>query len=301
MQNQSDYPTGGARGSKLAPGLHLVATPIGNLGDMTARAAEALAGADLVACEDTRVTGSLLGKLGLRAARLTPYHDHNAEKARPALLDRLAAGAAVVLVSDAGMPLVSDPGYKLVRECHEAGIAVRVVPGPSAVLAALAVSGLPTDRFLFAGFPPQKAGKRAAWAAELAGIPATLVLFEGPSRLAATLDALAEALGDREAAVCRELTKLHEEVRRGPLRTLAAGYVQEGPPRGELVVVVGPPNAENGPTAEQMAESLERRLSALLDGGASVREAVAQVTAETGQPRRTVYRAALALAGDRDG
>ena len=207
--------------ARLAPGLHIVATPIGNLGDITLRALETLAGADVIACEDTRVTHKLLDRYGI-ARPLTPYHEHNAAKARPMLLRRLAEGAAIALVSDAGTPLISDPGYKLVRAAQDAGHPVTALPGASAVMAALAVAGLPTDQFLFVGFLPPKEAARRARIAELARIPATLVLFETGPRLAATLADLAAGLGgQREAALCRELTKLHEEIRRGELATLA--------------------------------------------------------------------------------
>src|SRR5205809_1232673 len=196
----------------LPPGLHLVATPIGNLRDITLRALEVLSAADLIACEDTRVTRKLLDHYGIATA-LTPYHDHNAAEARPKLLARLADGAAIALVSDAGTPLVSDPGYKLVRAARDAGIPMTALPGPSAALAALTVSGLPTDRFFFEGFLPSKEGQRRMRIGELKRIPATLVLFETGARLAAALADLAAGLGGREAAICRELTKLYEEVR----------------------------------------------------------------------------------------
>ncbi|GEO80854.1 ribosomal RNA small subunit methyltransferase I [Pararhodospirillum oryzae] len=274
----------------MAPGLYVVGTPIGNRGDITARALDVLARADVVACEDTRVTGGLLHHLGIHA-RLTAYHEHNADSARPALLARLQAGQAVALVSDAGMPLVSDPGFKLVRACHEAGHMVTAAPGPSAVLTALALSGLPTDRFLFAGFPPSRPGRLATFCAEMAPIPATLVLFEGVSRLDRTLAALAQALGPREAAVCRELTKLHEEVRRAPLPDLAAHYATAGPPKGEAVIVIAPP----APAPPPEDEVIEDRLMALLDSGDSVREAAAHLARETGLPRRDLYRRALDL------
>src|SRR6202163_833533 len=221
--------------AKLAPGLHIVATPIGNLGDITLRALEALAGADLIACEDTRVTPKLLDRYAI-ATPLTAYHEHNAAKARPMLLRRLAEGAAIALVSDAGTPLVSDPGFKLVRGAQEAGHAVTALPGASATLAALTVAGLPTDQFFFAGFLPPKQAARRARIAELGRIPATLVLFETGPRLAATLADLAAGLGSREAAICRELTKLHEEVRRGDLAALAQ-ELAGNEPRGEIVVV----------------------------------------------------------------
>src|SRR6202521_73128 len=207
----------------LVPGLHVVATPIGNLGDVTLRALEVLAGADLIACEDTRVTRRLLDHYGITTP-LAPYHEHNAAAARPKLLARLAAGDAVALVSDAGTPLISDPGFKLAREAGAAGHAVTALPGASAVLAALAVSGLPTDRFMFEGFLPAREGQRRKRIDEIKVIPATLVLFETGPRIAAALADLAAALGPREAAICRELTKLYEEVRRGDLASLAREY-----------------------------------------------------------------------------
>ena len=225
---------------KIDPGLHIVATPIGNLGDITLRALATLAGADLIACEDTRVTRKLLDRYGI-ATPLTPYHDHNAAIARPKLLQRLAGGAAIALVSDAGTPLVSDPGFKLVRAAQEAGHSVTALPGASAALAALAVAGLPTDQFFFAGFLPPKQVARRARIAELARIPATLVFFETGPRIAATLADLAAELGNREAAVCRELTKLHEEIRRGDLPALAQAGAT-GEIRGEIVLVVAPPS-----------------------------------------------------------
>jgi 16S rRNA (cytidine1402-2'-O)-methyltransferase len=277
---------------KLAPGLHIVATPIGNLGDITLRALATLAGADLIACEDTRVTRKLLDRYGI-ATPLTPYHEHNAGKARPMLLQRLADGAAIALVSDAGTPLISDPGFKLVREAAEAGQAVTALPGASAVLMALTVAGLPTDQFFFAGFLPPKEAARRARIVELGRIPATLVLFETGPRIAATLSDLAEGLGPtREAALCRELTKLHEEVRRGDLATLAQGSSGHEP-RGEIVVVIAPP-----PEPERMAvadaESLLREAMARL----SLKDAVAEIADATGLPRRELYQRALALAKD---
>ncbi|MEX0751319.1 MAG: 16S rRNA (cytidine(1402)-2'-O)-methyltransferase, partial [Xanthobacteraceae bacterium] len=223
----------------LPGGLHIVATPIGNLGDITLRALEALAGADVIACEDTRVTRKLLDRYGITTP-LTPYHDHNAAEARPKILARLAAGEAVALVSDAGTPLVSDPGFKLVRAVREAGHAVTALPGASATLAALTVAGLPTDRFFFEGFLPPKEAARRTRITELKRIPATLVLFETGPRLAATLADLAEGLGARAAAICRELTKLHEEVRRGSLEELAHHYAGAEARRGEIVIVIAP-------------------------------------------------------------
>ena len=273
---------------RLAAGLYVVATPIGNLGDMTLRALATLAGADLIACEDTRVTRKLLDRYGITTP-LTPYHDHNAAKARPALLRRLADGASVALVSDAGTPLVSDPGYKLVGATQEAGHAVTALPGPSALLAALTVAGLPTDQFLFAGFLPPKQAARRARIAELRAIPATIVLFEAGPRLAATLGDLSAGLGPRDAAVCRELTKLHEEIRRGDLATLAQG-AESGESRGEIVLVIAPPPAEEQPSAAD-AEALLR--DALARN--SLKDAVAEIADATGLPRRQLYQRALEL------
>jgi 16S rRNA (cytidine1402-2'-O)-methyltransferase len=272
----------------LAPGLHIVATPIGNLGDITVRALETLAGADLIACEDTRVSRKLLARYGITTP-LTPYHDHNADAARPKLMRRLAEGAALALISDAGTPLVSDPGYKLVRAAREAGHKVSAVPGASAPLAALTVAGLPTDRFFFAGFLPPKQAARRARIAELARIPATLVLFETGPRVAAALADLAAGLGPREAALCRELTKLHEEVRHGPLPELAQAYAGSEP-RGEIVLVVAPPPAEATPAAREVELLLRQALAR-----ASLKDAVGEVVEATGLSRREVYQRALAL------
>jgi 16S rRNA (cytidine1402-2'-O)-methyltransferase len=259
------------------------------LRDITLRALEVLAAADLIACEDTRVTRKLLDHYGITTP-LTPYHDHNATAVRPRLLARLAAGSAVALVSDAGTPLISDPGFKLVREAAAAGHAVTALPGASATLAALTVGGLPTDRFFFEGFLPVKPGQRRARIAELAHMPATLVLFESGPRLAQSLADLADGLGAREAAVCRELTKLHEEVRRGDLATLARDYAQSDPPRGEIVVVIAPP-LETTTDAADLDALLHDALCRL-----SVKEAVSEIAAVSGRPRREVYQRALALA-----
>src|ERR1700676_1282254 len=226
----------------LDPGLHVVATPIANLRDVTLRALETLAAADLIACEDTRVTRKLIDHYGITTP-LTPYHEHNAAQARPKILARLASGGAVALVSDAGTPLISDPGFKLARAASAAGHAVTALPGASAVLAALTVSGLPTDRFVFEGFLPPREGQRRKRIDEIKLIPATLVLFETGPRIAAALADLAAALGPREAAVCRELTKLYEEVRRGDLTSLARHYGAGEEPRGEIVIVIAPPGA----------------------------------------------------------
>ena len=277
----------------LPPGLYVVATPIGNLGDVTLRALQTLAGADLIACEDTRVTRTLLDRYGI-TTRLTPYHDHNAAQARPMLLQALAGGAAVALVSDAGTPLISDPGFKLVRAAVEAGHVVTPLPGASALLAALAVAGLPTDQFLFAGFLPPKQAARRARIAELARIPATLVLYETAPRIAATLVDLAAGLGERDAALCRELTKLHEEVRRGDLATLAQACAASEP-RGELVLVIAPPQAP----ARVSADDADALLRQALDR-ASLKDAVGEVADATGLPRREVYQRALALTKETD-
>lgn len=275
----------------LTPGLHVVATPIGNLRDVTLRALEVLAAADLIACEDTRVTRKLTDHYGI-ATPLTPYHDHNAAEARPKLIARLAAGAAIALVSDAGTPLVSDPGFKLVRAAREAGLSVTTLPGASAVLAALTVAGLPTDRFFFEGFLPAKEGQRRSRIAELARIPATLVLFETGPRLAGALADLAAGLGPRDGAICRELTKLHEEVRRGELATLARDIAGAAEPRGEIILVVAPPDPQA--TAGDVAD-LDALLRRALER-VSVKDAVGEVAAVTGRPRREVYQRALALA-----
>ncbi len=273
---------------RLAGGLYVVATPIGNLGDITLRALATLAGADLIACEDTRVSRKLFERYGITVP-LAAYHDHNAAKARPALLRRLAEGAAVALVSDAGTPLVSDPGYKLVCAAQDAGHPVTALPGPSALLAALAVAGLPTDQFLFAGFLPPKQAARRSRIAELAAIPATIVLFETGPRLAATLADLAAGLGPRDAAVCRELTKLHEEIRRGDLSTLAQG-AEAGESRGEIVLVIGPPAASEQPSTADTEALLREALAR-----SSLKNAVAEIAEATGLPRRQLYQQALEL------
>jgi 16S rRNA (cytidine1402-2'-O)-methyltransferase len=273
------------------PGLHLVATPIGNLGDVSLRALETLAGCHVIACEDSRVTRKLAERYGIRTP-LTPYHEHNAQEARPKLLARLAAGEAVALVSDAGTPLISDPGFKLVRAAAQAGHAVTALPGPSALLAALTVSGLPTDRFFFEGFLPPKQGARQKRIAALQSIPATLVLFESGPRLAATLADLAEGLGPRAAAVCRELTKLHEEVRRGDLASLAQTYADGAETRGEIVVVVAPSDDDGARTSD--VDALLRQALARI----SLKDAVGEVALATGRPRREVYQRALMLTKD---
>jgi 16S rRNA (cytidine1402-2'-O)-methyltransferase len=274
---------------EASAGLYLVATPIGNLGDVTLRALETLAAVGTIACEDSRVTRRLLDRYGITTPLLT-YHDHNAEAVRPKILTLLEAGNAVALVSDAGTPLISDPGFKLVQAARAAGHAVTAVPGPSAVLAALTASGLPTDRFFFEGFlPPREAARRERIDA-LAGIPGSLVLFETGPRIAAMLGDLADRLGNRPAAVCRELTKLHEEIRGGDLAALAQAWRDGAEMRGEFVVVVGPP--AKGEPAE--AVDIDGLLTQALTT-ASLKDAVEAVAAATGQKRRIVYQRALAL------
>ena len=275
----------------IAPGLYVVATPIGNLGDMTLRGVQTLAAASVIACEDTRVTGRLASHFGLRVP-LTPYHEHNAAEMRPRLLARLAAGEVVALVSDAGTPLVSDPGFKLVDAAREAGYPVIPIPGPSALLAALVAAGLPTDAFFFDGFLPAKGGERRSRLAVLKAIPGTLVLFETGPRLAASLADAATVLGPRLAAVCRELTKLHEEIRRAPLPDLAAHYAEAGAPKGEIVVVIEPPGE-----APALPEADVDAMLASALRHASVKDAAAAVSEATGLPKRDLYQRALALQG----
>jgi 16S rRNA (cytidine1402-2'-O)-methyltransferase len=274
--------------SKLSPGLYVTATPIGNLGDMTDRARDVLHQADVVVCEDTRVTGRLLKHFGITAT-LWAYHDHNAATVRPKIVEKLRDAAVVALVSDAGTPLVSDPGYKLVRDVREAGIAINSVPGASALTAALSVAGLPTDRVLFSGFLASKAGPRRRALDAIKAVDATLVFYERGSRLAALLADMTAVLGPREASVCRELTKMYEEVRHGTLETLRDNPGQET--RGEFVVVVGPPAA----VEEMDDDALDDLVRAAL-ADASPSRAAALVAEQTGISRRRVYRRALALA-----
>jgi 16S rRNA (cytidine1402-2'-O)-methyltransferase len=276
---------------RLAPGLYLVATPIGAARDITLRGLDILREADVLAAEDTRRLRQLLAIHGvpLQGRRVLAYHDHNDAEARPRLLAALAAGKSVAYAPEAGTPLVSDPGYQLARDARAAGHAVHAAPGASAVLAALAVAGLPTDRFLFAGFPPAKAGARQAFLAELATVPATLVLYEAPGRVGRTLGDLSAALGEgREAAVCRELTKRFEEVTRGTLGSLAAIFAGRDL-RGEVVLVIhrAAPAAASAATVDTaLREALARR---------SLRDAADEVAAQFGVPRKEAYRRALQL------
>lgn len=276
---------------RLAPGLHVVATPIGNLADVTLRALSTLKSADLVLCEDTRVTQKLLSRYGLKP-RLLAYHEHNAATVRPGVIRELQAGKAVALVSDAGTPLVSDPGYKLVAEALDMGIRVFPVPGASALLAALVAAGLPTDRFFFEGFLPAKPGQRKNRILELKDIPATVVLYESGPRLAESLRDLADGLGARDAAVCRELTKAFEETRRGALDELASHYEESGAPKGEIVIVIAPPDSS---APRISGEDLDAKISRALKHH-SLKDAVAAIAGETGIKKREVYARALALA-----
>lgn len=277
----------------LAPALYLVATPIGNLADISLRSLAILARADLIAAEDTRHSKKLLSHFALRGA-LTPYHEHNAERERPKLLARLRAGQSVALISDAGTPLVSDPGYKLVRAALEAGLTVISIPGASASLAALTSSGLPTDTFLFGGFLPPKSGARRARLEALKTVPATLILFESASRLGKSLADMADLLGAREAAVAKELTKLHESVTRGRLDRLAGEFADGESLKGEFVVVVAPPAADQAePSDEMIAEQLAKALK--LD---SFRDAVRSVAEVLNVSRARVYELGLKLKRD---
>lgn len=271
----------------IEPGLYLVSTPIGNLGDITVRALQILAAADIIAAEDTRVSRVLLQRYAI-GTRPVAYHDHNADVAGPRLVESIRGGRSVALISDAGTPLVSDPGYRLVNLAIEAGIAVIPVPGASAVLAALAASGLPTDAFFFAGFPPSKAAARVARLDSLAVVPGTLVFYESPRRLPASLDDMAERLGEaRKAAVARELTKHYEEIRRGTLRELADHYAEVGAPRGEIVICVGPP-IDGGP---QDIDAILRGLVSEMPASRAAGEAARL----TGLPKSELYRRLIAL------
>ena len=278
---------------ELAPGLYITATPIGNARDITLRALDVLAGCDVIAAEDTRVSAKLLAIHGI-SRPLTAYNDHNGARERPKLLARLKHGARIALISDAGTPLVSDPGFKLVREALAEGVPVHAIPGASATLTALALAGLPTDRFLFVGFLPSKTGERGTALAELKNIRATLIFFESAQRLAESLAQMADVLGDRAVAVTRELTKLHEEVRRSTLGILAAQYAQETPPRGEVTILVGPP-------PEQQADFA--RIDALLDKALPfmpVRAASELIAEALGVPRKEIYQRALEKKNDDD-
>lgn len=277
-------------GQSYPPGLYLVATPIGNLADITLRALWVLQLADVILCEDTRVTRKLLSAYGI-SAKLVAYHEHNAHAMRETVMDYLAAGKRLALVSDAGTPLISDPGYRVVVDAHAAGHYVTSLPGASSVTLALTMAGLPTDRFLYAGFLPSKAQARKQVIAELANIPATLVLLEAPHRLENSLAALAETLGERHVAIARELTKRHEELRKGTLAELAAHYADKGAPKGEIVIVISPPDkAEAAETAETLDALIREGLQ-----NESVKAVSVRLAASLNLPRKQIYERALEL------
>lgn len=275
--------------------LTIISTPIGNLGDITYRAVQMLEAADIIACEDTRQTRKLLSLAAIKtSAQLWAYHDHNGAKMRPKLLAALSAGQTIALVSDAGTPLISDPGYKLVAACHENNISVTAAPGPSAPVMALTLSGLPSDRFTFNGFLPQKQKAARAIISESLSLPMTQIWFETPKRLASTLQLMAELLGDRQCVVARELTKLHETLHRGSLSELAASFGADTPPKGELVLVVDGADKDS----QQMSlQDVEAQLAELLQT-ASVRDAVQEVEMLSGLPRKQIYQLALKLDKD---
>jgi 16S rRNA (cytidine1402-2'-O)-methyltransferase len=281
-----------AEAEPLAPGLYVVATPIGNLKDISFRALNVLAAADAVLAEDTRVTKTLLAHYGITTP-LVAYHEHSNDAVRERMIQRLREGKALALVSDAGTPLVSDPGYRLVQTAIAEGLPVTPIPGPSAILTALVVSGLPTDRFFFEGFLPAKSGPRRARLEALASLPGTLMLFEAPHRLPEMLADAASVLGPRPAVVARELTKLFETVRRGTLAELAETFESEGPPKGEIVVLIGA--APEGPPSAAEDEALDARLVAAM-AHHSIKDAAAIVASELARPKREVYARALALA-----
>ena len=285
--------SGKSAGSELPAGLYVTATPIGNAADITLRALEVLKGCDLIAAEDTRVTSRLLAIYGIQKP-LTAYNDHNAARERPKLLAKLRSGARLALVSDAGTPLISDPGFKLVREVIAEGLPVHAIPGASAVLAGLALAGLPTDRFLFAGFLPAKAGERRTMLEELKPVRATLVFFESAQRLGESLADMTQIFGVRTAAVTRELTKLHEEVRRGLLAELAEHYAKAGAPKGEVTLIVSAPHYVEADVS-RIDSALDKALEFM-----PVRAAVDLVSETLEAPRRTVYERALARKPDRD-
>ena len=273
----------------LAAGLYIVATPIGNARDITLRALDVLSGANVIAAEDTRVTRRLLNIHGIKAPEIIRYDEHVADRARPILLAHIAAGKAVALATDAGTPLVSDPGYRLAVAAIADGLKVIPIPGASAALAALALAGLPSDRFLFAGFAPNRSGQRKKWLAEMIDTQATLIFFENAKRLASSLRDMAAILGDRQACVTRELTKLFEEARRGTLGELAAHYAEAGPPKGEVTLVIGPPEP-----VKLDASGLDNLLVEFLNT-LSVKDAAVRAAEQTGAPRKEAYQRALAI------
>ncbi len=279
--------------SHLPTGLYIIATPIGNIGDISSRALEILGKVDAIACEDTRVSGKLTSFYNIPAKKI-PYHDHNAAEMRPRLIAMIKEGKRVALISDAGMPLISDPGYKLVAQCAAEDIPMTCIPGPTASLTALTLSGLPTDKFMFAGFLPPKSAARKTALAEVKAVPATLIFYETAPRLIGSLEDMQAILGDRPAAVARELTKKFEEVRRGQLSELGAYYQAHGEPRGEIVIVVGGPVA--GQTEDWTDEAVDKLLREMMrEQGMSVKDAAAFVAARSGIKKRDVYQRALLL------
>lgn len=275
----------------LAPGLYVVATPIGNLGDITVRALATLAAAETVLCEDTRTSGKLMERFAIKT-KLSPYHEHNAQKVRPAILERLQQGAAIALISDAGMPLVSDPGYRLVKEAVELGLPVTACPGPSAVLTGLALSGLPTDRFLFAGFVPQKQGERKRLFAEFEKLKATLIFFESPHRIVETLQDLGLALPGRQIAVTRELTKLHEEVLRGSAHEIAETLAARPAVKGEITLIVGPPLEDEAVSDEVLAEAIAVAIQVM-----PASKAASEIAKRFNLNRSDIYQRILTMKG----
>lgn len=279
----------------LPSGLYIIATPIGNMGDISLRAIDILKKVDLIACEDTRITGKLTAHYDISTEKIS-YHDHNAAAMRPKIIEKIRGGARIALVSDAGMPLVSDPGYKLVEACYAAGVAVTCVPGASASLTALALSGLPTDRFFFAGFLPVKSGARKKTLSSLQNIPGSLVFYETAPRLIESLQDMFDILGDRPAAVARELTKKFEEVRRGGLAALVEHYQKEGAPKGEIVIVVG---GASDDTKELWTQAeVDRAIETAIENGMSVKDAAEAVSIQSGLKKRDIYARALQLKND---
>jgi len=281
-----------SRSSAITPGLYLVSTPIGNLGDMTLRGLDTLARADLVVCEDTRVSGKLLQYFGL-SKKLLSYNDHNAGQQRPKIIKALKEKQVVALVSDAGTPLINDPGYKLVQDCQKEKLPVSAVPGANAPLTALQLSGLPSDQFCFLGFLPAKSAARKNVLKSWRAVPATLIAFETGARLIKSLADIAEVLPEREVAVTRELTKLHEEVRRGAAQSLLEEYEGAGAPKGEIVLVLGPPELSDV-SDEAVRDKLEAALISM-----KTKEAAAFVAEETGRPKAEIYDMALAIKNDK--
>lgn len=276
--------------AQITPGLYLVATPIGNARDISLRALDVLQTADVLACEDTRVTRKLLSVHNIRPKRIVSYHEHNAAEMRPKLIEDLNSGKIVALVSDAGTPMINDPGFRIAADCREADIPVHAIPGASAVTTGLMLAGLPTDRFMYCGFPPPKQGKRTTWLGSIKDTDTTLVFLESAKRLAASLADMSTVLGDRDCAVVREMTKKFEETRRGKLSALSVHYQEAGPPKGEITIVVGPP-IEGDEVSDADVDAL------LLDALQTerVKDAAHIVAAKTGRAKRDLYNRALEL------